>query len=137
MQNDYVLPFPPTVQFVLCFVVCSTGRRKVTYFDRKQATNLHLWTIKVAAMQDIPNYYSKIPLVSFSFKEASRFERLLQISLANSQPVTCTPGTLKATGTLLLTSRLQGSASNSAVLYPTVGLLKSYFNEDKGFSKID
>lgn len=88
-------------------------------------------------MQDIPNYYSKIPLVSLSCKEASRFERLLQISLANSQPVACTPGTLKATGTLLLTRRLQGSASNSAVLYPTVGLLKSYFNEDKGLSKID
>lgn len=76
--------------------------------NRSTAWSLHLWTVNVAAVQDIPNCYSKISLISLSCKETPRVERLLQTSLANSQPVTCTPGTLKATGTLLLTRRSPG-----------------------------
>lgn len=76
--------------------------------NRSTSQSLHLWIIKVTAVQDIPNSHSKLPSISHSFKETSRVERLLQISLANSQPGTCIPGTLKAAGILLLTRRYQG-----------------------------
>lgn len=83
--------------------------------NRSTPQSHHLQTIKVAAVQDIPNCYSKMPLISLSCKESSGVERLFWISLANSQPLTRTPDTLKAAGISLLTRRSQGFASNSTL----------------------
>lgn len=105
-----------TICSLLCCVL--NGEEKAYLFwekNRSKPQSLQLRTIKVAAVQDIPNCYSKMPLIALSCKETCRVERLFEISLANSQPLTCTPGTLKAAGTLLLTRRFQGFASKSAV----------------------